>query len=110
MTSIPKNTPAITGEDLYNAIMRRIEPDLTTDMLPTLDEYYSFETEEQRKQRAEWYEKVFKQFDLEYAAFVGALKNYCTGLKKKATKLVRSVKENAEKVSTKSIEDSIQNS
>ncbi len=91
-------------------IMERIEPDLTTDMLPLLDDLYCLETEEEHKEREEWYKKVFVQFELEYGIFVNGIKNYYVGLRKKTGSIVRKIKENAEKVSTDSIENSIQNS
>ncbi|UPA23015.1 hypothetical protein K8942_02270 [Candidatus Peribacteria bacterium] len=110
MTSTTKNPPALTGEEMYDMIMERIEPDLTTKMLPQLDALYSYETPEQRAAREEWYTKVFAQFEIEYARFANGMKNYYTNIRKKALSMVRAVKEDAEKVSTTSIEESIQNS
>lgn len=110
MTSTFKTPPALTGEEMYDMIMARIEPDLMTHMLPLLDDLYSYETPEQRAAREEWYTKVFAQFEIEYARFANGMKNYYTSVRKKALSMVRAVKEDAEKVSTTSIEDSIQNS
>ena len=53
----------LPGEDLYNFLMRQIEPELTTDILPTLSKKHSHETEEQAKTRADRYSKAFEMYE-----------------------------------------------
>ena len=54
---------------LYDMIMAAIEPDLLTEMIPHLDEKYTGETEEQRKERMAHYEKAFAVFDDVFGEF-----------------------------------------
>lgn len=63
-----------TGDELYNLLMSKIEPDLTTDQLPLLDAKYKGETPEQAQARAERYEKAFAQYDKELAQYIATLK------------------------------------
>lgn len=60
-------------EDLYNLLMRGIEPDLCTDTLPLLDTMYAGETLEERKERMHIYAEAFKNFLERYQQFCGAL-------------------------------------
>ncbi len=71
---VPTQKPVSwTTEDLYNLLMRGIEPDLCTDTLPLLDTMYEDETPEQRKERMAWYSEAFKQFLERYEKFTAAL-------------------------------------
>ena len=62
-----------TGDQLYNMLMSKIEPDLTTDQLPLLDEKYKNETPEQAQVRAARYEKAFAEYDKQLAAYLATL-------------------------------------
>ncbi len=66
-------TVSWTTEDLYNLLMRGIEPDLCTDTLPLLDTMYADETPEQRKERMQWYSEAFEKFLGRYEQFTAAL-------------------------------------
>ena len=48
---------------LYDLIMGELEPDLTTDNLPLLEEKYENEPEEGRLEREQRYEEAFEIFD-----------------------------------------------
>lgn len=100
----------LNSEDIYNLVMGRIEPDLTTPMLPLLDDLYMNETKEQRAERAEWYNKVFARFEIDYQTFMNKMKDYYMGMQRRVTSSVRAFKENAEKESTRAIEDSLEHS
>ena len=63
-----------TGEELYNMLMRKIEPDLATDQLPLPDAKYASETPDQTKARAERYEKAFAEYEKQLAAYLSSLK------------------------------------
>jgi hypothetical protein len=62
-----------SGDDLYNTLMGRIEPDLTTDQLPLLDQKYKGESAEEAKVRAERYEKAFAEYDKQLAEYLAEL-------------------------------------
>ena len=61
------------GNELYNQLMSKIEPDLMTDQLPLLDEKYKGETPEAAKIRSDRYEKAFAEYDKQLASYLGAL-------------------------------------
>ncbi len=65
-----------SGDELYNLLMGKIEPELTTDQLPLLDERYHGETPDESKARAKRYEKAFAEYDKQ-------LQDYMEGLKQK---------------------------
>ena len=60
----PENpsTPG-TSEWFYDEIMRHVEPDLMTNAIPTHAEKYKNETQEQRVERMQAYDKAFTVFD-----------------------------------------------
>jgi len=49
-------------EEIYNLLMGSIEPDLTTDMLPFLEEIYAGESAEEAEDRKRRYEEAFQEF------------------------------------------------
>jgi hypothetical protein len=57
------------AEQLYNMLMREIEPDLLTYNIPKLDEYYVGETEQEHKNRMDRYEFSYKKFEQAHDAF-----------------------------------------
>ena len=70
---MPDDLAIPTGDQLYNMLMSKIEPDLTTDQLPLLDEKYKNETPEQAQVRAQRYEKAFAEYDKQLAAYLATL-------------------------------------
>ena len=65
-----------TGDELYNTLMVDIDPELTTDALPSLEEKYKHETPEESRARATRYEKAFAEYDRR-------LQNYMNDLQSK---------------------------
>ncbi len=63
-----------TGDELYNILMKGIEPDLTTDQLPLLDGKYKDENPEEATIRAERYQKAFAEYDRQLSAYLAKLK------------------------------------
>ena len=59
-----------TVEEVYNLIMREIEPELTTDMLPTLGELYPDETPQEWKKRQERYQRAFALYETRFTALM----------------------------------------
>ena len=53
--------PEWTLTDVYDLIMLEIEPELATGIMPYLDQIHESETEEERKERMERYEKAFEE-------------------------------------------------
>lgn len=58
-----------SGEEVYNGIMGRIDPDLLTTVIPTLEEKYKGESEAERTDRLERYKKAYEEYDKQYAAW-----------------------------------------
>ena len=67
-----------SGEEVYNGIMGRIEPDLLTTIIPTLEEKYKAESEMQRAARLERYKKAYEEYDHQYEAWTLELKTLVT--------------------------------
>jgi hypothetical protein len=84
-TTQPAGLPVIrNGNDMYDAIMRGIEPELTSDQIPLLAEKCKSETDEQKKVRAERYTKAFAEYDIRAAAFFSEVTAQVGVLKRKA--------------------------
>ena len=62
-----------TGDELYNMLMSKIEPELTTEQLPLLDQKYVNETADQAKARSQRYQKAFAEYDTQLAAYLAQL-------------------------------------
>lgn len=62
-----------TGDELYDMLMRSIEPDLTTDQIPLLDDKYKNETPEAAAVRAGRYQKAFAEYDRRLSAYLAKL-------------------------------------
>jgi hypothetical protein len=62
-----------TGEELYNFLMKDIEPDLLTSQLPLLDERYKNESPEAAAARAARYEKAFAEYEKRLSAYMAEL-------------------------------------
>ena len=67
-TGIPAIPAKRSGAEIYNSIMRGIEPELTTDQIPLMKEQYRNETPAQKKQRGERDAKAMEEYERRYAA------------------------------------------
>jgi len=67
---IPMIPARKSGAEIYNSIMREIEPELTTDQIPLMKEKYKDETHEQKKARGERYAKAMEEYEKRYAAYL----------------------------------------
>ena len=76
-TDPPAASPGVQiptdGKELYDSIMKDIEPDLLMDVIPTLDAKYAGETPEQNAERQARYQKAFTEYDKRYADAMAAL-------------------------------------
>jgi len=80
--SDPQTTIAIpTGEDLHDAIMGAIEPDLLTSNIHGLDEKYEDESEEDKAKRMERYKKAFKKYNGMYTKWMSSLHSEASSYK-----------------------------
>jgi hypothetical protein len=59
------------GQLVYDTIMGRIEPELTTAFRPFLESLYATENPAQRAKRMERYKAAFAKYEREYAAASG---------------------------------------
>jgi hypothetical protein len=82
MAVAPPTVPK--AEELYNSLMREIEPDLTTDQIPLIDEKYKGETPEETLARLEKYKKAFALYDEKSVEFFKDLSNKVTAYRKQA--------------------------
>ncbi len=55
--------PVLSGTELYDSIMKDIEPELLSDNLPLLKEKYANETPEERAARAARYSVAYAEYD-----------------------------------------------
>lgn len=110
MPTTDPQTEAMTPEQIYNLIMELIEPELTTDMLPLLDELYATETPEARGERGKRYAAAFEEFEKQYRKFVDGWKNHYMNIRAQALKLKREADENGASGDTSSIEESLSQS
>lgn len=70
--AFPPPPPIPSGEEVYDTLMSKIEPELTTAQLPFLKDKYKDETPEAAKIRAERYQKAFAEYDKQYAEYTTA--------------------------------------
>jgi len=66
-TSMPFSIPS--GQEVYDSIMREIEPDLTFDAVMKLETKYANESAADKKARMERYKKAFVTYQERYKAF-----------------------------------------
>ena len=70
-----------SGREVYDTLMRRINPELVTDKLPHLDDGFADETPEQRNVRYAKYQEDFAQYNEAYAQWIeqtkAAADSYC---------------------------------
>ncbi len=59
-----------SGDEIYDALMSKIEMELITVNLPMLDEQYADETPDERKARYERYQRAYEQYDLAFAEWI----------------------------------------
>ena len=80
-------------EDVYNLLMYAIEPDLTTFMLPTLEEKYKNETAEQKTERTAKYSAAFLKVKEAMHTYYAHQKNQVLRIKNAAFSRAKSADE-----------------
>ncbi len=96
-----------TGDELYSMLMGRIEPDLTVDQLPLLDEKYKDETPEQAKARSVRYEKAFAEYDRQLADYLAKLQAKVRGYQSTARKSLENADRSKESRGLSTLEQTI---
>jgi hypothetical protein len=61
--------------ELYDMLMRSIEPDLLSFNIPKLDGHYAGETPEERAERMDRYRVAYEQFDIVLERFMASVQN-----------------------------------
>lgn len=72
------------GQEMYDAIMRTIEPELCSEAIPLLEEKCKNETDDQKKARAERYTKAYAEYDKRAAEFFAEVGTQVNKLKRQA--------------------------
>jgi len=72
------------ARQLYDSIMREIEPDLLTTNLDTLDAKYAGESEAQKAERMQRYQAAYAKFDEEFKAFMSEVNEEVRTSRRKA--------------------------
>ena len=98
-----------SSQELYDAIMVDIEPELTSQQLPTLLEKYKDETSDRKKTRKKRYDAAFKEYRKRYAAFSSESKQLLRSFQKQATALEERGQRTEEENTLSHISDSLQN-
>lgn len=73
-TTIPTPPSVPSGHDIYDAIMKTIEPELLSSELPLLSQKYGQETGEEKAARMARYAKAFAQYDQAYETYITHLR------------------------------------
>ena len=63
-----------SGKEIYDSIMREIEPELLSSIIPTLNEKYKNETPLEWEQRKKRYNKAFAKFHQVYDVYMEDLR------------------------------------
>lgn len=88
-----------TGEQVYDNIMKQIEPELVLANLQSLDEPYANETDTEHAARYERYGKAFAVYEERYNAWVSDLSSAVSAYKRaigRATEKVARTREDSE--------------
>ena len=82
-TPSPAQPPALpTGQQLYDAIMAHIEPELTTEGVKLLDAKYKDESPAQLAERKKRYALAFELYEQHYAGYIQALQGQVSRYRK----------------------------
>jgi hypothetical protein len=86
--------------ELYDALMAQIEPELTSVMLPRLDELYADETPEEKAARGDRYKKAFALFEERFGSLVATWRGELQTLKRSAVlgQIERATSEDAQRL------------
>ena len=78
----PKKPVIPEAEEIYDTIMNRIEPELSSAQIDTLKEKYKNETPEEKKVRGKRYKTAFEKYDKEFVTYMKDLHQKVTDYRK----------------------------
>lgn len=96
-----------SAEEIYDAIMIGIEPELTSSQISTLEEKYKNETPEEKAARDERYAKASAEYDRQLAAFNATMKQKVRSMHREAMGDLEGVHRDNEAHVMSSIESSL---
>ncbi len=97
------------NEDLYNILMGPIEPDLTTAMIPVLDELYFGETQEENAARMQRYAQAIEMFKTRAAQFADDFKSAIWSIGEHAMNLAHDLQNKSDASDLKQAESNLDN-
>lgn len=97
------------GKEVYDRIMREIEPDLCSDVIDTIDTKYPHETEEENAARMERYKNALIRFQEEYEKYQQQRKEEIRSFGKNLVKSVEQKSVTDEKDTMSDLESAISN-
>ena len=74
------------ARELYDVLMREIEPDLLSYNIDKLDSFYASESEEEHAVRMDRYQKAYQKFDQAFNEFMGEVPAEARASKRAALK------------------------
>lgn len=92
----------LSGKEIYDVLMREIEPELLSDNLPRLKEQSSHDTPEQMRERALRYEKAFAEYDKRFQKYAEDLHAKVVHYRKQALHSVEAQDRSREEISINS--------
>jgi hypothetical protein len=104
---VDPKTGTPSGEAIYDFLMAKIEPDLVSAAIPTLNAKYKNETPDQRKARGERYKTAFERYDTAYRAYMDGMKAGVTQFQHQALRSVESDDRTQEQANLESLESSM---
>lgn len=104
---LPQGIRFPSGEEIYDMIMQKIEPELTHANLPHLDEPYANETEAAHKTRYARYSKAFAAYKVEYKKWVARLHEAVAAYQRAVTRAAEGADKDQEEMILKNLEDQI---
>ncbi len=107
---LPTEPVIPSGEDIFNELMSKIEPELTTAMMPTLDAKYAGETEEQHNARQERYQKALDEYETQLNAYLDDLQGKVSQFERENREMLELAEQHAETNAIDSLSSAISNS
>lgn len=102
------DTQIPSGQEIYDAIMAGIEPELTTAGLETLEQVYANESEQDKAARAARYDAAFLEYDKQFQVYSDQWMDSLRSYKRTAvSSLEKENRETEDKAALDSIESSL---
>ncbi len=97
-----------SGEQIYDKIMGGIDRELTSKNIAMLEEKYKNETPEQKKVRAQRYEKAYEEYEKRYALYQAGRASSMKRFKAQAMQSLESQERQTEESNMQSLESQMQ--